>query len=72
MHFSSELKVVSMEAQSHTKKINILSVKNLISNSLFLYLILKKKNKHINMVFECTIKKTQGNNYFQFIIMTVK
>ena len=30
-------------------------------------MILKKENKHINMVFECTIKKTQWNNYFELI-----
>ena len=32
--------------------------------SLFFNLILKKETKHVNTVFEFTIKKTQWNNYF--------
>ena len=29
---------------------------------------MKKENKHINIIFECTIKEIQWNNYSEFII----
>ena len=45
---------------THTHKtLTFLSIENHISNSLFSYLILKKENKQITVVFECKIKKTQ-------------
>ena len=45
---------------NHTRKINFfLSTETYSCYSLFLHLILKKKNKHVNMVFEYTIMKTQ-------------
>ena len=54
-----KLKIISTEGSPPQSKITFLSIESCIYNSLFLYSILKKENKHINMVFECTIKKTQ-------------
>ena len=45
-------------------KFPFLNIENRISNSLFLVILnLKKENKYVNKVFECTFEKTQWNNF---------
>ena len=48
-----------------TKIINYLE--NRLSNSLFLYLILKKENKHVNTIFEYIIEKLNKKIVFNLL-----